>query len=44
MQFKDGMKSFVFIKTPHTGKSFLEAVIFASTNPQNNKRLFMELP
>ena len=44
MQFKDGMKSFVFIKTPHTGKSYLQAVILASTIPQNTKRLFMELP
>ena len=27
----------------HTGKSFSEALILASTNPQYNKRLFMEL-
>jgi hypothetical protein len=27
-----------------TGKSFSEAVILASTNPQYDKRLFMELP
>ena len=28
----------------HTGKSWSEALIFASTNPQYEKRLFMELP
>ena len=27
-----------------TGKSFSEALILASTNPQYDKRLFMELP
>ena len=27
-----------------TGKSFLEALILASTNPQYDKRLFIELP
>ena len=27
-----------------TGKSLSEALIFASTNPQYDKRLFMELP
>ena len=27
-----------------TGKSFSEALILASTNPQYEKRLFMELP
>ena len=27
-----------------TGKSFSEALIFASTNPQYNKRLFIESP
>ena len=27
-----------------TGKSFSEALILASTNPQYNKRLFIELP
>jgi hypothetical protein len=26
-----------------TGKSLLEALIFASTNPQNDDRLFIEL-
>ena len=26
-----------------TGKSLLEALIFASTNPQNDKRLFIDL-
>ena len=28
----------------HTGKSFSEALIVASTNPQNDKRLFIDLP
>ena len=28
----------------HTGKSFSEALILASTNPQYDDRLFMELP
>ena len=27
----------------HTGKSLLEALIFASTNPQYDDRLFIEL-
>ena len=27
----------------YTGNSFLEALILASTNPQNDKRLFIEL-
>ena len=27
-----------------TGKSLLEALILASTNPQNDKRLFIDLP
>ena len=27
-----------------TGKSFSEALILASTNPQYDKRLFMEFP
>ena len=27
----------------HTGKSWSEALIFASTNPQYEKRLFIEL-
>ena len=27
-----------------TGKSFSEAIILASTNPQYDKRLFMEQP
>ena len=27
-----------------TGKSFSEALIFASTNPENDKRLFIDLP
>ena len=30
--------------TADTGKSFSEALILASTNPQYDKRLFMELP
>ena len=29
---------------PVTGKSFSEALILASTKPQYDKRLFMELP
>ena len=29
---------------PFTGKSFSEALILASTNPQFEKRLFMDLP
>ena len=29
---------------PDTGKSFSEALTLASTNPQYDKRLFMELP
>ena len=28
----------------HTGKSFLEALILASTTPQYDKRLFIDLP
>ena len=31
-------------QTWHTGKSLLEALIFASTNPQYDKRLFIDLP
>ena len=29
---------------PITGKSFSEALVLASTNPQYDKRLFIELP
>ena len=29
---------------PGTGKSFSEALILASTNPQYDKRLFIDLP
>ena len=32
------------VATNHTGKSFSEALILASTKPQYDKRLFMELP
>ena len=32
-----------FLKMSLTGKSFSEALIFASTNPQYDKRLFIEL-
>ena len=32
------------LKIPHTGKSFSEALILASTNPQYEKRLFVDLP
>ena len=31
-------------KTTSTGKSFSEALILASTNPQYDKRLFIDLP
>ena len=31
-------------KLTHTGKSFSEALSLASTNPQYDKRLFIELP
>ena len=30
-------------KSKHTGKSLSEALIFASTNPQYDNRLFIEL-
>ena len=33
-----------FEKKIITGKSFSKALILASTNPQYDKRLFMELP
>ena len=33
-----------FVDVIHTGKSFSEALIFASINPQYDNRLFMELP
>ena len=37
--------NFLFFETLIiTGKSFSEAPILASTNPQYDKRLFMELP
>ena len=32
-----------FLKMSLTGKSFSEALIFASTNPQYDKKLFIEL-
>ena len=32
------------LKGKNTGKSFSEAFILASTNPQYDKRMFMELP
>ena len=32
-----------FVDVIHTGKSFSEALIFASTNPQYDDRLFIEL-
>ena len=34
---------FLELKVGHTGKSLSEALIFASTNPQYNNRLFIEL-
>ena len=32
------------MRYPETGKSFAEALILASTNPQYDKRLFVDLP
>ena len=32
------------VRTTFTGKSFSEALILASTNPQYDKRLFIDLP
>ena len=32
------------IYLPHTGKSFSEALILVSANPQYDKRLFNDLP
>ena len=32
------------LRKVHTGKSLSEALIFASTNPQYDNRLFIELP
>ena len=32
------------VEVSHTGKSYSEALILASTNPQYDKRLFIELP
>ena len=34
---------FLELKVGHTGKSLSEALIFASTNPQYEDRLFIEL-
>ena len=34
---------FLELKVGHTGKSLSEALIFASTNPQYDDRLFIEL-
>ena len=34
----------LFYKVRDTGKSFSEAVILASTNPQYDERLFIDLP
>ena len=34
----------IFCNTFSTGKSFSEALILASANPQYDKRLFIELP
>ena len=34
----------LFYKVRDTGKSFSEAVILASTNPQYDERLFINLP
>ena len=41
MHSKDKVSSKVIL---YTGKSFSEALILASTNPQYDKRLFIELP
>ena len=46
MSYKAGVLSFEQfekIKTNITGKSLSEALIFASTNPQYDDRLFIEL-
>jgi hypothetical protein len=42
--FKNNSKGISLEPTCITGKSFSEALILASTNPQYDKRLFMELP
>ena len=34
----------MLLSGPCTGKSLLEALILASTNPQYDKRLFIDLP
>ena len=38
------MKDLQFLKDSFTGKSFSDALITASTNPQYGKRLFIDLP
>ena len=42
MQFPNSLLSSLW--NPTTGKSMSEALIFASTNPQYDNRLFIELP
>ena len=39
-----GLNCKKFIGFSVTGKSFSEALILASTNPQHDKRLFIDLP
>ena len=40
---KEEVNVIIIFPLNHTGKSFSEALILASTNPQYDKRLFMEL-
>ena len=40
---QNAMNIFSKIKTKVTGKSMSEALIFASTNPQYDERLFMKI-
>ena len=34
----------MYMRLEYTGKSLLEALILTSTNPQYDKRLFIDLP
>jgi hypothetical protein len=38
------LRHFTYIEVEFTGKSFSEALILTSTNPQYDKRLFIESP
>ena len=42
--FWDLLPGSLYYKVRDTGKSFSEALILASTNPQYDKRLFIDLP